>query len=170
MSHRIDQKNRATIRDVDSEANGSLIGDQSITTVEALVRRHLAVDDADALSMHLLRGNERRAAEPMSPPDFPVNAVQPGERFLFIVRHLDICDTQGETVDDPRQTGERRKLFSRKLTCVHLPEVVRVERSVPTGFRIPAPFNSSGAGFGAGVGMPSVLNFCRVFGSSSLFE
>jgi hypothetical protein len=102
MSHRIDQKNRATIRDVDSEANGSLIGDQSITTVETFVRCDLVIDYSDALTVHLLRGYERRATKSMSPPDFPVNVVQPGERFPFIVRHLDINDPQGETVDDPR--------------------------------------------------------------------
>jgi hypothetical protein len=42
-------------------------------------------------------------------------------------------------VNDVVQRAERRKLFSRKLTCVHLPEVVvRDEVLVRTGGRVPA--------------------------------
>ena len=162
--------NRAAIGDINAEANAALICDQAITTVEALVPWVRLVDSSDALSVDLLRGDERRAAESMSPPDFPVNAVQPSERFRFVVRQLDIGDTACEAVHDVVQCIERRELFSRKLTCVHLPEVVREERLVSTGFLIPAPFNCSGVGFGAGVGAASVLNFRRVFGSSSSFE
>jgi len=103
-------------------------------------------------------------------PDFPMNAVQPSERFHFIVRHLDIGHTPGETVNDIVRRAQRRELLSQKLTCVHLLEFVRVERLVSTGVRFPAPFNGSGDGFGAGVGTASVFNFRRVFGSSSSFE
>jgi hypothetical protein len=56
-----------------------------------------------------------------------MNTVQPSERFHFIVRHLDAGDTPGETVYDVVQPAERWELFSQKLTCVHLPEVVRDE-------------------------------------------
>jgi hypothetical protein len=41
-------------------------------------------------------------------------------------------------MNDAGQRAERRKLFSRKLTCVHLPEVVVRERLVCTGSRMPA--------------------------------
>lgn len=170
IAHGIGEINGAAIRDVNAEAKAALICDQAITAVKTLVLRGRPIDKTDALSVHLLRDNEGRAAESMSPPDFPMNAVQPSERFHFIVRHLDIGDTQCETVNDVVQRAERRELFSRKLSCVHLLEFVRVERLVSTVVRIPARFNGSGVGFGAGVGTASVFNFRRVFGSSSSFE
>ena len=103
----------------------------------------------------------------MFSPDLPMNAVQSRKSFRFIMRHLDTRDTQSETMNDLGQRTERRKLFSRKLTRAHLPEVVRVVRLVSTRVRVPAPFSSSGAGFGAGVGRASVFSFRRVPGSSS---
>jgi hypothetical protein len=76
-------------------------------------------------------------------------------------------------VNNPGQRAERAKLFSWKLTHL-LPVVVRVLRVVVvlswTGGRFPARFNSSGLGFGAGVGRASVLSLLRVNGSSSSFE
>lgn len=170
IAHGVHEINSAAIRDVNSEANAALICDQAIAAVKTFVLAGRPIDNTNALSVHLLRGNERRAAESMSPPDFPMNAVQPSERFHFIVRHLDIGHTSGETVNDIVQRAQRRELFSQKLTCVHLLEFVRVERLVSTGVRFPAPFNGSGDGFGAGVGTASVFNFRRVLGSSSSFE
>ena len=131
----------AAISDINAEANAALICDQAITTVETFVLCGRLIDNPDALSVYLLRGHERRAAESMFPSNFPMNAVQPRERFHFIVRHLELGDTQCETVNDVVQRVERRELLSRKLTCVHLPEVVREERVVPTGVRIPARFS-----------------------------
>ncbi len=127
MAHRIDQINRATICDVDPEANGPLIGDQSVTTVEAFVRRHVVVDYADTVSMHLLGSYERRLAESMRRAYFAVNAVEPREHLCLVVRYVKTGDTQCETMNDAVQRAERRELFSRKLTCVHLLEVVRDE-------------------------------------------
>lgn len=169
MVYGIDHENGAAIGDVNAKANTFLICDQAITTIETLITCRGRIDDADAFFMHLLRGDERRAAKSMGLPDFPVNAVQPGERFRFIVRQLDLGNTKSETVNNAAQRAERRELFSGKRTRVHLPEVVR-ECLVWTGGLIPALFSSSGGGFGAGDGLASVLNFCRVFGSSSLFE
>jgi len=173
VTHRIDQINRAAIRDVDAETNAALICNQAITTLKALVSGDGFIDNRHAISMHLLRGNERRRAEAVLGSDFAMNAIQPGERFRFVVRHPDPRHTQSETVCDLRQRAERGELFSRKLTPAHLlPVVVRVVRVVVrwTGGRLPARFNSSGLGFGAGVGRASVFNLLRVNGSSSSFE
>lgn len=134
----IDDENSTAISDINAEANATLVCDQSVTTVETLVSRGWLIDNTDTLSMHLLRGNERRAAEPVCSPDFPMNAVQPGERLHFVMRHFDSGDTQGKTVNQIRPRAERRKMFSRELTCVHLPEVVVRERVVCTGSRMPA--------------------------------
>lgn len=120
----IDYENGAAISNVNAEANAALICDQAITTVETLVPCDRFIDKTDALSMHLLCGNEPRTAKPMFPPDFPVNALQPSERFHFFVRHLDLGNTRGETVNDVMQHAERRELFSQKLSCLHLPDVV----------------------------------------------
>ena len=170
IAHGVDDINGTAISDVNAEADAAPICDEAITTVKTLVLHGRSIDHADPISMHLLRGDERHAVEAMFLPDLPMNTVQPSERFHLIVRDFDLGDTQGETVNGVGQRAERWELFSRKLTCVHLPEVVRVERLVWTGVRFPAPFNSSGLGFGAGVGTASVFNFRRVSGSSSSFE
>ena len=74
--------------------------------------------------------------------NLPMNAIQPRERFGFVIRHLEAGDAQGEAVDHVGPRTERRKLFSRKLTGVHLLEVVvrvvRVVVLICAGCRIPA--------------------------------
>jgi hypothetical protein len=124
IAYGIDDENGAAISNINAETNVALICDQAITTAETFVRCGRLMDNTDAPAVHLLGGNERRTAESMSLSDFAMNGVQPGEGFYFIVRELDIGDTQGETVNDIVERAERRKLFNRKLTCVHLPEVV----------------------------------------------
>lgn len=128
---RIDKINRATIRHINAEANAPLVCDQAVTTFEALVLRNRAIDNGDAIAVHLLRGKERCGAESMLRSDFPMNTVQTRERFRFVVRHLDTGDTQGEAMNDLGQRTQRREMFGRKLTGVHLPDVVvRVVRVV----------------------------------------
>jgi hypothetical protein len=127
----IDEEYGAAIGDINAEANSSLIADQAVTTVETLVHFDRPIDKTDARSVHLLRGDERRTIKSVLLPDPSMNTVQPGERFRFIVRHLNIGDPQGETVNDAGLRAEHRELLSRTLTCVHLPEpVVRVVRVV----------------------------------------
>ena len=116
----VNEINSATIGDIDAEANAALICYQAITTVETFVLRDRLMDNTDTLSVHLLRCDERRAAESISLSDFTVNAVQPRERLQFIMRHLDIRDAQGKSMDDIGQRAERWELLSQKLTCVHL--------------------------------------------------
>lgn len=173
-SHRIYQINRTAIGDVNAETNAALICDQTITIRKAFVRGHGLVDHRDILSMHLLRGYERRGVQSFPASNFSVNTIQPRQRFRFVLRHFETGHSQGETVRDLWQRAERAKLFSRKLTFAHLlPVVVRVRVVVVlcwTGGRLPARFSSSGPGFGAGVGLASVFNLLRVNGSSSSFE
>ena len=127
----IDQINRTAIGDVNTEANAALICDQAIATFEALVPGNCAIDNSDAISVNLLRGNERRGAESMLLSNFPMNAVQARECFRLVERHLDARHTQGEAVNYPGQRPERRELLNRELSGVHLPEVVvRVVRVV----------------------------------------
>src|SRR5213075_791749 len=91
---RIDDENGAAIGNINAEANAGLICNQAITTLETFVHCDRLMDNANAVSVHLLRRNERRAAEPMCSSDFTVNAVQPSERLQFIVRHLNLRDAQ----------------------------------------------------------------------------
>ncbi len=91
--------------------------------------------------MHLLRSNERHPGKTMFAADFSMDAVQPRERFRFAVRHFEAGHPHREAVDNVRQPAQHRKMFSRKLTVAHLPEVVvRVVRvvRVVTGGRLPA--------------------------------
>ena len=136
----IDQINRAAIGDVNTEANSALIGDQAIAIVEAFVRCGGPIDHPDPVSVDLLRGNEWRPIKSILSSDPSMNSVQPGERFRFIVRHLNPGDTPGETVNDAGLRAERGVLLSRELAGVHLPEVVvRVVRVVVwTGCLAPA--------------------------------
>src|SRR5205807_841205 len=93
--------------------------------------------------VHLLRRNERHAIQSVRALNLLIHTVQARERFLFVVRELDTRNAQCETMSDAGQRSKRRKIFSRKLTRVHLPEVVvREERFVSTGCRISAWFNS----------------------------
>jgi hypothetical protein len=137
----IGKVNGATIGDVNSEAKAALICDQAVTTVETLVPCSRPIDNTDARTVYLLRGHERRAAEPVFSPDFPMNTIQSSQRFHLVVRHLDAGDAQSESVNGVGQRSKRLEMFSRKLTCVHLPEVVRVVRVVrltSTGVLSPA--------------------------------
>lgn len=139
VANGIGKINGAAIGDVNAEANAPLVCDQAITTVETLVPCGRLIDNTNTLSMHLLRGNERCAAESVCASDFPMNAVQPRERLHFIMRHFDAGNTQGETMHQIGQRAERLELFSRELTCAHLLEVVvRVRVLVWTGCLSPA--------------------------------
>ena len=120
----INDENRTAIGDVNAETGAPLFCDQAITTFETLVSRSQLIDNSDSLSVHLLRGEERSSAEPVGFSDFPMNAVQARERLHFVMGHFNAGDAQGETMHQIRQRAERRELFSRELTCVHLPEVV----------------------------------------------
>ena len=58
IAYGIDDENGATIGDINAEANAALICDQAVTTVETFFLCRRFSNDPDALSMHLLRGNE----------------------------------------------------------------------------------------------------------------
>jgi len=91
--------------------------------------------------MDLLRRDEGYRTKPGGCSNFPMNAVQPRKRLHLIKRHFNAGDTQGETVRQIGQRAECRKIFSGKLTCAHLPEVVvvvRVRVVVWTGCLSPA--------------------------------
>ena len=130
-AHVIDKINGAAIGNVNAETNAALICDQPIATFEAFALRHRAIDNRDAISVDLLRANERRRTESMLRPDFAMNTVQTRESLRLLVRHLETSDTQGETVNDIGQRTQRREMFRRNLAGVHLPDVVvRVVRVV----------------------------------------
>ena len=171
---RVDQINGAAIGHINAKADAGLICDQAVATLEAFVSECTS-DQGNVISMHLLRGDERCGAEAVLDSDLAMHAIQPRERFRFVMRHFQPGHAQGETMPDLGQRAKRGKLFSRTLTFAHLlPVVVRVVvvRVVVcwTGGRLPARFSSSGLGFGAGVGRASVFSLLRVNGSSSSLE
>jgi hypothetical protein len=129
-AHGIDEKDCATISHVNSKTNSALVCHQAIAALKTFAVLGCGIDQTNAITMHLLRGHERSLAEPGIHTNFPMDAIQPSERFHPIARHLEAGDTQRETVND-RQRPERRKFLSRKLNVAHLPEVVvRVVRVV----------------------------------------
>lgn len=127
----IDQINRAAIGNVNAETDAALICDQPIATFEAFALRHRAIDNRDAISVDLPRGNERRRTESMLRPDFAMNTVQTRASLRLLVRHLETGDTQGEAVNDIGERTQRWEMFRRNLAGVHLPDgVARVVRVV----------------------------------------
>ena len=100
--HLIEEINRAAICDVNAKANARLIGDQAITTFKTFVPGHRRIDNGDVISMHLPRGHERRGRESMPAADFPMNTIEAGERFCFVMRHADARNPQGESVRNSR--------------------------------------------------------------------
>src|SRR6266850_940596 len=78
-ANRVDEIDSATVCDINAEANAGLICNQAITTVETLVPHDRPIDHTDTLSVHLLRSDERCAADSVCLSDFTMNAVQPSE-------------------------------------------------------------------------------------------
>lgn len=120
----INDENSAAIGDVNAEANAALIGDQAIAAVKTPILFRRLVDNADPGSMHLLRGDERRAFESMFLSDFAMSSVQSSERFRLVEGHRKASDAQSEGVCDVGPRVQRGKLFGQALTRAHLPEVV----------------------------------------------
>src|ERR1043166_4686624 len=147
LAHGIDNENGAAVSDINSETNARLIRDQAVTIVETIIPGRRLIDHADPRAMHLLSGNERRAAEPVFSPNFTMNAIQARQRFHFVVRHLQAGNTQSEAVNDIGPRLQRRKMLSRELTLVHLPELVLLVLVAWTGCRLPAGLCSGGPGF-----------------------
>ena len=141
-ANRIDEINRAAIGDVNAETNATLICNQPVAVLETFVSANRRADKGDIFSMDLLRGKERQIGEPVFAADFPMHSVQPRESLRLVVRHLDPRDAQRKPVNDLGERVQRRELFSRKLTLVHLPDVVvrvvRVVVLVWIGGRLPA--------------------------------
>src|SRR6476646_9783881 len=86
--NRIDQVNRATVGNVNSQANSALIRNDSVAVGETLVRRKRRVNDGDLFPVDLLRGDKRFFSEAMLVTNLTMNFVQPRERLRFVVRHL----------------------------------------------------------------------------------
>ena len=84
LAHGIDDEDRATIGDVNAEAHASSIGDQAVTTFKAGAINGGGIDNSNAVAVHLLRGHERHAFEPMFFSDFAMISVQPRQRFHLV--------------------------------------------------------------------------------------
>lgn len=132
----IGDKDGAAVSYVNAEANAALPRNETVVAVETIAFRRV-LDNSNACSVYLLRGNERHAGQSIFLPNFPVNGIQPGERFHLVLRHADTGYARDEPMDEIRQP-QGWKPFSRKLSHAHLFEVAREERLVSTGVRIPA--------------------------------
>ena len=140
---RIDKVERATIRDVNTETDAGLIGHEAIAILETFVLRDRRIDRCDLTAMNLLSGDERHRCDTMFAPDLAMNPIESCEHLHLIMRHLDARDTESKPVNKFRERTQRRKFLNRKLTLVHLPDVVvRVVRVVVVlagiGGRLPA--------------------------------
>src|SRR6476659_9477606 len=86
--HGIDKINRATVGNVNSQANSALIRSNAVAVGETFVRSKRGVNDRDLFSVDLLRGDKRFFSEAMLVTNLTMNFVQPRERLRFVVRHL----------------------------------------------------------------------------------
>src|SRR5438309_3056971 len=100
VPHSIDNVNGATIGDVNAKTNAALIRDQPIAAVETLIPADRLIDNRDAISMHLLGGDEGHTTDTDCVANFGMNAVEPPQRFRFVMRHIETGDTQSEAVRD----------------------------------------------------------------------
>ena len=105
-----------------------------------MIFRRCCSHDSNLLPMNLLRSHKRHLAETMTISNFPMNAVQPRERFRLVVRHFETGHPQGEAVPQNGHCIQRGKMLSRKRNAAHLGlTVVRVVVVlVVTGSRLPA--------------------------------
>ena len=127
---RINHENRATIRDVDSQADSALVGNDAVAVRETFVGRERDINDGNFVPVDLLGRDERHRGDPLPSANLSMDVVQPRERLRFVVRHLDARHPQGETVNNLRQRAERGEMFDRKRSFAHLLPVVRLVRVV----------------------------------------
>jgi hypothetical protein len=97
-TNRIHKINRAAIGDVDAEADASLIRHDSIAILEAIVSSRPRFNYADLFPVNLLRRHKRHRGETVFASDFPMNAVQPRERFRLVVGHFEAGHTQSKAM------------------------------------------------------------------------
>jgi hypothetical protein len=116
VPHRINQVDRATIGDVDAQADARLVRDQAIAAVEATAGIGRLVYNSDVIAVDLFRRDEWRTSESLLGADLPMHPVEPTERFRFISKHVDTRDTPGERVHHAGQRGQSAESFSRKRT------------------------------------------------------
>src|SRR5438477_8713694 len=76
--NRIDKVNRATVRNVNSEADSTLVRHDSVAVGETRVRGKRSVDDRDLFPVDLLRGDKWFFCEAMLGASLAMSAVQPG--------------------------------------------------------------------------------------------
>ena len=139
---RIGDVNGATISDVDPETNAALVRDDSIAVLETMIGHGCRPDGGNLFPVDLLRRHEGHPADPMTASDFPVNAVQPRERFRLVVRHLEAGHAQGKAVRQIGHSVQRGKMLGRERNAGHfglvVVRVVVVVVLVVTGGRLPA--------------------------------
>ena len=100
--NRIDQVNRATVGNVNAQANSALVRNGSVAVGETLVRGKRRVNDGDLFPVDLLRSDKRFFSQAMLVPNLAMNFVQPRERLGFVVRHPNSRNAQRETVNEFR--------------------------------------------------------------------
>ncbi len=110
----IDEINSAAIRHINSETNIVLVGDQTVTILNAAITRPGRIDDGNLVSMHLPRRDEGATGQCKLVSRPVMSFVQVREHGRFVVRECDSWNPPHEAVRYI-ELLERRKLLERKI-------------------------------------------------------
>jgi hypothetical protein len=134
--------NRAAIGDVDSKTNTGLVRHDSIAILKAIVCSSRRSNHADLFSVNLLRRHEWDRGKTVAASYFPMNAVEPRERFRLVMGHGEAGHTECEAMHEIGRCLEGGIMLSRKLGFAHLGltvvRVVVVVVRLGIGGRLPA--------------------------------
>ena len=111
----IDNVNRAAVGDMNSECDPGLSCNETIAPREMFVRLDRCIDNFNLVSVNLFGSEQRPTIHPDGAANFAMNCVQSPQRFGFVVRNINACDSLGEDVPGNSARIDRRKTLDWKL-------------------------------------------------------
>ncbi len=115
----IDDKNRATIRDVNAKVRSRLIRDEAVTSRETFIGRGGLVDHSDTIAVNLLRCQQWTTIHRQRSADLAMCCVESRKHLRFVIGNFDSGDAPDESVAAFRNGGECGKSFDRRRTRLH---------------------------------------------------
>jgi len=100
---------------MNAERDPALICNETIAPREMFVRLDRCIDDRNLVPVNLLSREQRPTIHPDGATNFAMNCVQSPQRFGFVVRNINACDSLGEDVPGNSARIDRRKTLDWKL-------------------------------------------------------
>ncbi len=64
-----------------------------------------SIQNANAVSVNLFRGDERSVTDPIGVSHFPMNMIEPRQDLRLVMRHVDVGNARRKTVNDSGQSA-----------------------------------------------------------------